>query len=245
LSLETAGHALYDLYPERRGNLFSDEVYRLVKARDATQTYKNDDGCAQLPPNHKFSKNDVILITHQPTGSGDFFDPAQLPTSSTATAIEARVIGTGPAYIDIALPGGAFEAAFGPAPNNVGPSGRGELGLRLRADRFFSDIPYTRMVAALTQLTTIPDRTKAPSLDGLPTDLTDPTRKNLYDNISMDDVLKEVIISTHAFTEPDSPLFHNDDTCDLQELVSSCFFCEWRALFALFYISTNFLFFVL
>jgi len=26
LSLEESGHALFDLYPERRGNIFSDEV---------------------------------------------------------------------------------------------------------------------------------------------------------------------------------------------------------------------------
>lgn len=26
LALEIAGHALYDMYPERRGNIFSDEV---------------------------------------------------------------------------------------------------------------------------------------------------------------------------------------------------------------------------
>ena len=37
LALEVAGHAIFDLYPERRGNLFGDEVYRLVKAPDATK----------------------------------------------------------------------------------------------------------------------------------------------------------------------------------------------------------------
>lgn len=132
LSLETAGHAVYDLYPERRGNLFSDEVYRLVKAKDATSVYQSDDEEQtiqwSLPPNHKFSNNDVILLTLQPQGSGDFFDPYNLPTSSNAVSVEGRVISTGPTYIDIALSGGAFEAAFGPAPNNVGPSGRGVSG---------------------------------------------------------------------------------------------------------------------
>ncbi len=29
LSLELAGHALFDMFPERRGNLFSDEVRNL------------------------------------------------------------------------------------------------------------------------------------------------------------------------------------------------------------------------
>jgi hypothetical protein len=227
LGLETAGHAVHDLYPERRGNLFSDEVYRLVKAKDATSFYQLDDEELEnpatmqryLPPNHKFSNNDVILLSLQPQGSGDFFDPYNLPTSSTAVSIEGRVISTGPTYIDVALSGGAFEAAFGPAPNNVGPSGRGDANLRLRADRFFSDIPYTRMVGALTQLTAIPDRSKEPSSDGLQNNEVDPQQANPYGNICMDDILKETIISTHAFADPLSQLYHDVDACDLQHLV--------------------------
>lgn len=228
LGLEVAGHAIHDLYPERRGNLFSDEVYRLTKAKDATTVYtwNNGDGEEEegsptrrfLPPNHKFSNNDVILLTLQPQGSGDVFDPNHLPTSSTAVSIEGRVISTGPTYVDVALMGGSFEAAFGPAPNNVGPSGPGDARLRLRADRFFSDVPYTRMVAALTQLTAIPDRTKEPSTDGLAAKEVDPSKANPHDNICMDDLLKETIISTHAFTDPTSPLFHDVDACDLQRL---------------------------
>ena len=236
LSLEVAGHALYDLYPERRGNLFSDEVYRLVKAGDATLTYAPPEDAdnpnprnSHLPPNHKFSTNDVILLTLQPQGSGDFFDPNQLPTSSAAISVEARVISTGPTYVDIALPGGAFEVAFGPAPNNIGPSGRGDARMRLRADRFFSNVPYTRMVAALTQLTAIPDRKKEPSADGIQNDNHNNNNNNNkedakpHDNICMDDVLRETIIATHAFTDPNSSLFHDVDACDLQELVSTEF----------------------
>lgn len=234
LRLEVAGHALYDLYPERRGNLFSDEVYRLVKAGDATLTYAppapnggvdtttNRRRNSHLPPNHKFSTNDVIILTRQPQGSGDFFDPNHLPTSSTASSVEARVISTGPTYLDIALPGGAFEVAFGPAPNNIGPSGRGDARMRLRADRFFSNVPYTRQVAALTQLTAIPDRKKEPSTDGLQHDNHNTKEETKpHDNICMDDVLREIIIATHAFTDPNSSLYHDVDACDLQELVSS------------------------
>lgn len=78
LLLESTGHALFDMYPERRGNIFSDEVYRLSKSHDATSTYslneESEDGERQaLPQNNKFSQNDVIMLTLQPAGSGDFF----------------------------------------------------------------------------------------------------------------------------------------------------------------------------
>jgi hypothetical protein len=222
------------MYPERRGNLFSDEVYRLTKARDASFIYNEleadevDDSSPSsselrfLPPNHKFSNNDVILLTLQPRGSGDFFDTHNLPTSGTATSIEGRVISTGPTYIDIALRGGVFEAAFGPAPNNQGPSGRGDANLRLRADRFFSNVPYTRMVGALSQLTAIPDRDKESSLEQIDGQEPDSKEENPKNKICMDDLLKEAIISTHSFTDPESQLFHQEGACDLQRLVSGC-----------------------
>ncbi|EJK72807.1 hypothetical protein THAOC_05622 [Thalassiosira oceanica] len=61
--LETSGHALFDIHPSRRGSLFSDEVYRLEKSRDATTTFftSAETGLlSPLPPNHNFAKNDVI-----------------------------------------------------------------------------------------------------------------------------------------------------------------------------------------
>lgn len=235
LGLEVAGHAIFDLYPERRGNLFSDEVYRLTKAKDATAVYNpnpNDGDNKEhafpsyLPPNSKFSNNDVILLTLQEGGSGDFFDPNGLPTSATATSMEARVIATGPTYVDIAVAGGSFEAAFGPAPNNVGPSGPGSPKLRLRADRFFSEVPYTRMVAAVSQITAIPERSSANEastnpFDGLihqPNSKEDKNGRPTSSTIRMDDVLRDAILSTHAFTDPVSSLFHDVDSCDLQQL---------------------------
>ena len=42
--LERAGHALFDIHPLRRGNLFADEVYRLEKSRDATTTFFQGSG---------------------------------------------------------------------------------------------------------------------------------------------------------------------------------------------------------
>ncbi|KAG7343912.1 superfamily I DNA/RNA helicase [Nitzschia inconspicua] len=223
LGLENAGHALYDMYAERRGNLFADEIYRLVKARDATQP--------ELPVNTKFSNNDVILLTLQPLGSGDIFDPKNLPTSGTAVSAEARVISTGPTYVDIVMPAGSFEANFGPAPNNEGPSGKGNEGLRLRIDRFFSEIPYKRMVDALTTMSTIPQRTEQSKLDEGDESTSKKNTKskisnnkkmddnaNPHNNICMDEVLREAIISTHAFTEPSTPLFQDAEACDLQTI---------------------------
>jgi hypothetical protein len=230
IALETTGHAIYDLFPERRGNLFSDEVYRLVKAKDATTTFDeshegDDDTTSKsnrklLPPNHKVGNNDVILLTLQPQGSGDFFNVNNLPTTSNAVSVEGRVISTGPTYIDVALSGGAFESAFGPAPNNIGPSGQGDSRTRLRLDRFFSNVPYTRMVAALTQISSIPDRSKDSGSDTLKLDDEKAGNENPHANIAMDELFKETIISTHAFSDPGSQLFHDVDACDIQQLVS-------------------------
>jgi superfamily I DNA and/or RNA helicase len=221
------------MFPERRGNLFSDEIYRLVKAKDATTNIENEKGQQNLPPNNKFSKNDVILLTLQPLGSGDFFDPKNLPTNNSAQRIEARVINRGPTYIDVAVNGGIFEATFGPAPNNDGPSGRGDSKMRLRVDRFFSDIPYNRMVEAITRISSIPERESQQLSEGMDKDQkegkhdqkkksNDSTKKNdsttsgsPHSNICMDDLLRELIISSHAFTDPSSPMFHDVDAVDL------------------------------
>ncbi len=227
--MESAGYALYDLYPERRGNLFSDEVYRLVKAKDATTSYAStatdrssmsslESPALCFPPNHKFGTNDVILLTLQPGGSGDFFDPISLPTSDEAISVEGRVLNTGPNYLDVALPRSGFETAFGPAPNNNdGP--KGDAGLRLRVDRFFSNVPYTRMVAAVNQLTTIPKRRKSVSQDGLGEIEKPSGTSNPYDDIRMDQLLRDIILSTYAFNDPSSPLYHDADACDIRDLV--------------------------
>jgi hypothetical protein len=215
--------------------LFSDEVYRLVKADDATTTYERmslegEDAASQnsrkwLPPNHKITNNDVILLTLQPEGSGDFFNANNLPTSTMSVSVEARVISTGPSYIDVALMGGAFEAAFGPAPNNIGPSGKGDARMRLRLDRFFSNVPYTRMVEALTQVSSIPDRSKEPSSDK--SDREKKEDENPHASMVMDDLFKEMIISTYAFTDPESQQFHDADACNLEQLVSFLFQSLW------------------
>lgn len=220
LALEEAGYALFDLYPERRGNLFSDEVYRLTKANDASTTYsrrdvEDSDHKSGLPLNHKFSSNDVIVLTAQPRGSGDFFGPSSLPTSSFAVSVEARVLNAGPTYIDIALPGGAFEATFGPAPNNAGDK-KGDPRMRLRADLFFSTVPYTRMVQALGQITSIPDRNKKPDAKGV---AGKSSAASAHENICMDEVIRDAILSTYVFDDVSSSNFRDTDACDLREMV--------------------------
>ncbi len=216
--MEIAGHALFDLYPERRGNIFSDEVYRLVKSYDATSTYSpvKDQGLDRkseneiekistktptsiLPPNHKFSQNDVIMLTLQPDGTGDFFGRNTMPTNiEEAVAIEARVLNTGPYYIDVAIPGGKFESKFGPAPNNKSESGKGNPNMRLRADRFFSNVPFNRMVCALGQLTSIDT-----------------------DNLDIDDTIRQTILATFDYNDPSNASFQDPEACNLQEIVSN------------------------
>jgi hypothetical protein len=207
LGLETAGHCFYDMQGERRGNLFADEVYRLHKAADATTIYptphENTAANARyLPPNHKFAMNDVILLTLQPEGSGDFFSVNSLPTSEKAISVEARVLNMGPTYLDIVVPAGSFQAAFGAAPNDYAV-GKPNSESRIRVDRFFSDVPYQRMVSALSMLTNVPAKASESK------EKIDPA----FD-MHMDHVLREVILQT--FSGREGPTNEHDR---VQELV--------------------------
>ena len=208
--LEKSGHALFDLHPQRRGNLFNDEVYRLEKSIDATTTFfptlatpEDSSVLSPLPPNHKFSRNDVVVMTLQPQGNGDFLGTTSLPTNKDATSVEARVLNVGPTYIDVAISSGKFLNAFGPASNNRGEEGKGDPGMRIRVDRFFSDVPFKRMVAALGQLTSVPEQQQKGE---------DAAGNRKYDTrvggIQMDNLLKEVILSTMTYehmSEDDIP----------------------------------------
>ena len=228
--LERSGHALFDIHPQRRGNLFADEVYRLEKSRDATTTFFNSaaaasattttttttrigggrngrgkssgsrsssssSGPSPLPPNHNFARNDVIVVTLQPRGTGDFLGTTSLPTNTDAVMVEARVLNVGPAYIDVAIPAGKFSTAFGPASNNVGEEGKGDPDMRVRVDRFFSDVPFRRMVAALGQLTSVPDRQQQQQDGG------NPTYDTRVGGFQMDALLKEAVLSTFAIKD--------------------------------------------
>ena len=246
LGLEHAGYCLLDMAAERRGNLFQDEVYRLTKARDATTTIHTGSTRQRpmLPAQHKFSNGDVIVLTQQPLGSGDFFTPQSLPITDTAVTAEARVLNTGPTYIDVALSGGAFAAAFGsggrsdnnndnnnkydskdfPQPGSRGGDGQNR-DLRVRVDRFVSNVPYQRMVAALSQLTAIPENKRevtktTPSKGNNSTMATVP-------QVTMDDFFKELIVSTYAFSDPNSLAFHDPTVCNIEELVRLDAYFGW------------------
>lgn len=199
---------------ERRGNLFADEVYRLHKAADATTVYPSsyftDDQQSTtpnsrfLPPNHKFTINDVILLTLQPRGSGDFFSSTSLPTSETAISVEARVLNMGPTYLDIVVSAGTFQAVLGAAPNDYAAV-RPNFDTRIRVDRFVSHVPYQRMVSALSMLTTV----RAPQSELKET--IDPAFE-----VHMDSVLRDVILQTYS--GKDGPAMEDNR---IQELVRS------------------------
>jgi len=198
--LETSGHALFDIHPQRRGNLFNDEVYRLEKSIDATTTFpssatpENRSITSPLPPNHKFSRNDVIVLSQQPRGTGDFLGPSSLPTNKDVVKAEARVLNVGPTYLDVAIPAGKFLTAFGPASNNRGEEGKGDPNLRVRVDRFFSDVPFKRMVAALGQLTSVPDEQQVAAMSSI-------NFVKREGGFQMDSILKEAILSTFAIKD--------------------------------------------
>jgi hypothetical protein len=204
-SLEKSGHALFDVHPQRRGNLFSDEVYRLEKSKDATTTFftttmatsSSASGASPLPPNHKFARNDVIVLSLQPRGNGDFLGTASLPTNTDAVVVEARVLNVGPTYLDVAIPAGKFSTAFGPASNNNGEEGKGDPNMRVRVDRFFSDVPFKRMVAALGQLTAMPQRQQQEGVDSSSVSIND----KRAGGFQMDPLLKEAILSTFAIKD--------------------------------------------
>ena len=232
-SLESSGHALFDIHPQRRGNLFNDEVYRLEKSLDATTTFFQSTGGADnsenkpspFPPNHKFSRNDVIVMSLQPRGTGDFLGTSSLPTTKDAVLVEARVLNIGPYYLDVAIPAGKFATAFGPASNNQGEEGRGDPNLRLRVDRFFSDVPFKRMVAALGQLTSVPEQQQQPQQkqrELLPSSNAD----KRVGGFRMDNLLKDAILSTFAINDEMNSMLDGISEPDLGDLV-----CDLSRLF--------------
>ena len=218
-ALERCGHALFDVHPQRRGNLFADEVYRLEKSRDATTTFhasvaggggggrggggrRGTTPSSPLPPNHNFSRNDVIVLTLQPRGTGDFLGTSSLPTTKDAVTVEARILNVGPAYLDVAIPAGKYADAFGPASNNaVVGEGKGDPDSRVRVDRFFSDVPFRRMVAALGQLTSVPERRDDGGGGGVAGTRGGNPDDGRVGGFRMDALLKEAVLSTFAIVD--------------------------------------------
>ena len=179
--LGKSGHALFDIHPQRRGNLFNDEVYRLEKSLDATTTFfatstrpENSSILSPLPPNHKFSRNDVIVIvvSLQPRGTGDFLGTSSLPTIKDAVRVEARVLNVGTTYLGVAISSGKFLTSFGPASNNI-----------------------KRMVTALGSfVTSVPEQQQHQQ----GTAVASPKYGKRVGGFQMDTMLKEAILSTFA-----------------------------------------------
>ena len=71
-----------------------------------------------LAPNHCFLRNDVVVLTLQPRGTGNFFGLLFLSMAGGTVTAEARVLGAGPAYVDVTIPPGRYASSFGPALNN-------------------------------------------------------------------------------------------------------------------------------
>jgi hypothetical protein len=72
------------------------------------------------------------------------------------------------------------------------------------------------MVAAVAQMTSIPDRQKR---SATPDEVQE--KGNPHENIKMDELIREVVLSTHAFFDPHSPLLRDPDVCDLQDLTNN------------------------
>ena len=162
----------------------------------------------------------------QHAGSGDFFGTDSLPTSKESTSIEARVIGTGPTYLDVAIPGGTFESAFGPPPNNNNGQ-KGDTRMRLRVDRFFSNVPYQRMVDYLAVTTSIPDKKEKKQSQQITnneknakTKTNDTEQEDTYQKIKIDEVIRQIIL--YSYTRQDDVLGSagNEKLLDLVSLYS-------------------------
>lgn len=136
-------------------------------------------------------------MTVQPRGTGDFLGITSLPTNKDAVKVEARVLNVGPTYVDVAIPSAKFTTAFGPASNNRGEEGKGDPSLRVRVDRFFSDVPFKRMVAALGQLTSVPDQQQGQQ--GATVSISRSDKR--VGGFQMDNLLKEAILSTFAIKD--------------------------------------------
>ena len=74
-----------------------------MKASDSVSSYMHSEALpferGLLSKNQKFSTNDVVMLTLQPRGSGDFFGAHTLPNNKLAVSIEARVSNTGTTYM--------------------------------------------------------------------------------------------------------------------------------------------------
>jgi hypothetical protein len=189
-------------------------VYRLTKK---TSLSRNDDKAAAstMLLHHTFRNNDILLLTKQPHGFGDVYSARPLQQQDMAAAaggglLEARVLNHGPTYIDIVL------------TDLLPEEERDNNAAVYRVDQFISPVPYRRMVNALSQLTAVQQPQRSPLSSHNNTATTTTTGGGGGGGstaIRMDDVIREAIVSTYAFTEAASPLRGDPSVCQLVELV--------------------------
>lgn len=209
------------MYAERRKNFMGQEVYRLVKAFDAT-TYEGHEALSssnmppqRLPPNHRFRNGTFILLTKQANGSGDFLTNMSLPTSYAYykdVSAEAVVLNLGPSHLEISMAPMRFASTFGQNRDDI--TCQNIMQLRFRVDLFAPNVPYKRMVAALSQLTAATEQTGT-NFPGQPEE-----RKLSIEGL--DEVIRNAILQTHSLTDPTSPLFGDRQVCNVEELVRWC-----------------------
>jgi hypothetical protein len=224
LGLEAAGYALLDLAMERRGNLFTDEVYRCTKAAEVPVERTRvptlvATALKHLPTSHKFDTNDLIVLTLQPVGKETVVGTRSIsPLSEEAVSIEARVLNVGPTYMDVAIQAGLFDATFGaPAEDN----GR---HLRFRADRYFSAIPFQRMVDALSQISCVGSKDcPSKAKNDVKTKGSELSIGNAIDEqrIAMDELFQQVLVSTFAYSDASSPWLRDSKICDIEKIAKA------------------------
>jgi hypothetical protein len=223
IQLERSGHAVFDMTLDYRGRLYADHVYRLTKKTfSSSTTARNNDNQAAASTmvlHHTFRNNDILLLTKQPHGVGDVYSARPLQqdmAAATGGLLEARVLNQGPTYIDIVLTDLLSEEESGNAAV-------------YRVDQFISPVPYRRMVNALSQLTAVQQqRSPLNSHNNTATTTTTTGGSGSGSAIRMDDVIREAIVSTYAFTEAASPLRGDPSVCQLAELVRGIIPCCGR-----------------
>jgi hypothetical protein len=205
IQLERSGQAvLFDMTLEHRGRLYTDHVYRLTKAtakhNQQEKTTKLDNGRLLR---HTFRNNDILLLTKQPHGVGDIYGARPLKDTTSTGLLEARILNQGPTYIDIVLPELLAET-------DESASSSSSSNTVYRVDQFISPVPYQRMVNALSQLTAVVSPAGTTGTNNNATSIS---------AIRMDNVIREAIVSTYAFTEAASPLRGDPEVCQVAELV--------------------------
>ena len=96
--------------------------------------------------------------------------------------------------------------------------------MRLRLDRYFSNVPYKRMVEALGQVTNVPQKKSKGEVSNL--------KDEAQRHPSVDNFIRQTILSSFAYSNEESPIYGDFEASKLQTLVSDESF-RWFALHVL------------